>query len=262
MQEEEDQLHGGNSADVIRVGVTVRRTTGPWSPGVHALLRYLEAQGFGAAPAFLGLDEQGREMLTFIAGEVGNYPLAPYMWSDEVLVEVAQLIRYYHDATVGFVAPESAQWQIVYPDASKHEVMCHNDLAPYNTVYLDTKPRALIDFDNAGPGPRAWDLAHAAYRFVPLMHLEDAETARAGLHTISQQGRRLRIFCDAYGIPAQAVLEMVEPRLRTLCTTLMERAAAGEGAFQKMLADGHLEYYERELTAFQEQRAELEIQIR
>ena len=61
-------LHGGNTNTVVRVGDTVRRTAGAWTPTVHALLRHLEATGFDAAPRALGLDAQRREMLTFIEG--------------------------------------------------------------------------------------------------------------------------------------------------------------------------------------------------
>ncbi len=258
MREEETQLSGGNSSSVVRVEGTVRRATGPWSPGVHALLLYLETQGFSDAPGFLGLDAQGREILTFIAGEVGNYPLAHYMWSDEVLVDVARLIRRYHDATIGFIAPGEARWQIIYPDRSQHEVLCHNDLAPYNTVYVDGKPQALIDFDNAGPGPRAWDLAHAAYRFVPLAHLNSPEMQREGVTDRRTQGRRLQLFCDGYSISARAVLEMVGPRLQALHDTIVERAADGNTAFQKMLAEGHLEHYKHEIASFRYYCTEIE----
>jgi hypothetical protein len=33
---------GGNLNDAVRVGGTVRRRAGPWTPAVHALLRFLE----------------------------------------------------------------------------------------------------------------------------------------------------------------------------------------------------------------------------
>jgi len=35
-------------------------------------------------------------------------------------------------------------------------------------VFRKGMPVALIDFDTAHPGPRIWDVAYAAYRFVPL----------------------------------------------------------------------------------------------
>ena len=52
----------------MRVGDTVRRRAGPWTPAVHALLRYLEAAGF-EAPRVRGIDERGREILGYIPGE-------------------------------------------------------------------------------------------------------------------------------------------------------------------------------------------------
>jgi hypothetical protein len=39
--------------DVVRAGGTVRRSAGPWTPNVHALLRHLRDRGFDKAPALL-----------------------------------------------------------------------------------------------------------------------------------------------------------------------------------------------------------------
>lgn len=251
MSEQEIPLHGGNVTGAVRVGETVRRATGAWSSAIHALLRHLEAHGFEAAPRFLGIDEQGREMLTFLAGEVGHYPLPPYMWAEEAMLAVARLVRHYHEAQRDFVPPSDARWQVVYPDVSRHEVICHNDIAPYNMVYVAGQPRGLIDFDCAGPGPRAWDLAYAAYRFVPLAHLDDPAIVEQDLTDPNMQGERFQRFCDAYDIAAHEVLELVEPRLQTLCTLIIEQASAGNAAFQKMLAEGHLAHYQRELQTLQ-----------
>ena len=60
----EQVLEGGNTSVVVRVGDTVRRTAGHWTPAVHALLDHLESVGFDAAPRALGTDEQGREVLS------------------------------------------------------------------------------------------------------------------------------------------------------------------------------------------------------
>ena len=251
MSEQEIPLHGGNVTGAVRAGETVRRATGAWSAAIHALLRHLEARGFDAAPRFLGLDMQGREMLTFLPGEVGHYPLPSYMWVEEALRAVATLVRRYHEAQFDFVPPSDARWQMVYPDASLHEVICHNDIAPYNMVYVAGQPRGLIDFDCAGPGPRAWDLAYAAYRFVPLAHLDDPTIVAQGLTDPHVQGERFQHFCDAYGIAAREVLALVEPRLRTLCTLMIEQARAGNAAFQHMIVEGHLAHYRRELLTLQ-----------
>lgn len=86
---------------VIRIGNTVHRTT-DWNPLVHELLGHLELQGFNGAPKYIEIDEKGREVLSFIPGEVpGNdYPnFKPYIWSENTLVEVAKLLKNYHDAT-------------------------------------------------------------------------------------------------------------------------------------------------------------------
>lgn len=58
------------------------------------------------------------------------------------------------------------------------EVICHNDVAHYNTVFVAGRPVAFIDRDPAAPGPRVWDLVYAAYRLVPLTRDEHAAVAR------------------------------------------------------------------------------------
>lgn len=52
---------GGNVVGAVRVGATVRRPPGPWTPAVHAVLRHLERHGVDAVPRVLGLDERGRD---------------------------------------------------------------------------------------------------------------------------------------------------------------------------------------------------------
>lgn len=249
-------LSGGNVTGVVRIGKTVHRAKGPWSSSIHDLLSYLELQGFEGAPRFLGIDPQGREILTFIEGEVGHYPLHQYMWSDENLREVAHLLRRYHDATVGYNAPTDAVWQFEYPNHQKHEIMCHNDVAPYNMVYRDGKPIALIDFDTVGPGPRIWDVAYAVYGFIPLSYTQEMQTL--GLADPKIQGQRLKSFCHAYGLThtIEEVLDTVVHRLEALCNLLTERSK--DPIYQKMIGEGHLDHYRREITSLQHYRNQLE----
>ena len=49
---------------VVRVGDTVRRPTA--GRAVHALLTYLEQVGFPYSPRLLGVDQHGREVLTYV----------------------------------------------------------------------------------------------------------------------------------------------------------------------------------------------------
>ena len=78
----EEPFIGGNLSDATRAGDTVRRRAGPWTPAVHALLRFLEGAGF-EAPRARGIDEQGREILGYIEGDV--YPGWPEPAPDWVM---------------------------------------------------------------------------------------------------------------------------------------------------------------------------------
>ena len=106
----ESPFADGNVSGVVRVGETVRRSTGPWTPAVHALLRYLREAGFAGCPEVLGMDEKGREVLSLVPGETAPASLDGYA-DDATLVAVATLYRAYHDAVSGFVPPHDAEWR-------------------------------------------------------------------------------------------------------------------------------------------------------
>jgi hypothetical protein len=70
MSEAEVILSSGNvNSGMVQVGNTVRRRTTPASPAVHRRLLHLEQKGGSSSPRFLGLDEQGREILPFLEGK-------------------------------------------------------------------------------------------------------------------------------------------------------------------------------------------------
>ena len=142
----EEELGGGGLTPVVRVGETVRRTTGPWTPAVHALLQHLAAAGFDGAPRVEGFDDQGREVLGYVAGEVRD------SYDDDELIAVAELIRRLHDATTTFQPPDNAAWQRLVGTPQAAEVICHNDLSPSNLVWSDGRPRAFEEKRRAGEG--------------------------------------------------------------------------------------------------------------
>src|SRR4051812_16105711 len=165
-----EQLGGGNTHEaVVRGGDTARRPSGAWTPAVHALLDHLAAAGFDAAPRALGLDDEGCEVVTYIPGDVvwpGRFEL---LEADGALAEVAALIRRYHDVVSTFVPPPDAVWWDLAADrAGGHEVICHNDFAPWNLVRGAGGSWTFIDWDLAAPGRRAWDLGWALLAFIPL----------------------------------------------------------------------------------------------
>ena len=214
-------LAGGNSNQVFKQGQTVVRQTGAWSPFVHALLGYLTAHGFTESPVLLEATPT-HERLSFIAGEVGNDPLKPHMQSDGMVIEAAQLLRRFHDLTADFVIPPDAQFLL--PTQSPHEVICHNDFAPYNLVFQGEHIVGMIDFDAAAPGNRLWDIAYAVYRFAPLV--TDAHCLAMGWQHVPDRQARLMLFCDAYGLENRVpLIETVIRRIEALVRYMQATAS-------------------------------------
>ncbi len=162
---DEVELSGGNlTSGIVRVGDTVRRPAGAWTPAVHALLLHLEKAGFEASPRVLGIDQRGREILTYIAGRVA-WPwenFAPVATRDG-LSKIAQIIHAYHAAVSSFVPPRDAKWSELCP-RNGAEIICHNDFAPWNLIVGPSGSFTFIDWDLAAPGPRLSDLAYSARR--------------------------------------------------------------------------------------------------
>ncbi len=232
-------LTGGNVTTVVRVGDTVRRSAGLWTPAVHALLRHLEQGGFDAAPQVIGYDVQGREVLSYLEGDCPGYPLPAHWTTSELRCQVARQLRRMHDAQAGFHPPAGARWRALAQDRGSPEVVCHNDVAPHNTVLRADGSVAFIDWDFAGPGTRAYDVAHAAWKWVPLY--SDTGSAEHGWPAPYDRPARLREFADAYGLTAGQRLGLVEVIRRRMVDTvegIRRLARAGEPAFVKIWAEG------------------------
>jgi len=187
----ESQLVIGRTAtEVVRIDNTVRRSVGPNSEFSHAVLKLLEEKEFGHAPRFLGIDEKGREILTFIKGKVHHGEMN---WTDAQLIKVVQMLKDFHDATAGSELTEGS------------EVVCHNDMAPWNTIVENDVPIAFIDFDDVSPGNRADDLAYMIWTFLEL----GSEVSG------SVQAKRIQTISEGYGFSDRrklidAVLEQQE----------------------------------------------------
>jgi hypothetical protein len=234
---DEVPLPGGraNRGSVVRVGDTVRRPLRPTSRAIHALLRHLEAVGFDGAPRLLGVDAQGREVLSYIPGTVVLPPYPAWALSDEALVSVARLLREYHDAAAAF-DPASYTWPLSPPAPFAGELVSHNDPNLDNVVFRDGRAVALIDFDLASPGSRLWDVACASRLWAPVRPDEDIRDARRG-----RALDRLRLFVDAYGVAEgdrERVLAAVA-RNQDWFRRLIERhVAAGHLAFVEYWESG------------------------
>jgi Ser/Thr protein kinase RdoA (MazF antagonist) len=230
----EETLAGGNvNGAVTRVGDTVRRAAGPWTPAVHALLAHLHAVGFRGAPRPLGLDDRGREVLEFVPGDMA-WPVEPFrrLAPDDQLARVGRLVRELHDAVAGFTPPPDARWQVIWPEHGD-ELIAHHDLAPWNLV-LGSERWVFIDWDGAAPGSRLWDLAYALHGFVPLS-AGDGWSAGSFAH-------RMRVMVDAYGLAEadrRALVAVLARPARAMYELLADGDAHGRDPWATLWRQGH-----------------------
>jgi hypothetical protein len=230
--EREVLLATGGVTHVVRVGDTVRRTPRPTTATIHALLRHLRAQGFVEVPEPLGWDDQGREVLSYVPGDVPDDPLPAEATTAGVLEALARLVRRLHDAVDGWTPPDDARWGSIpgTPDVADlpplvrvPELVSHQDYCPGNIVFRDGLPAALIDFDLARPTTRVLDAVNALYWWVPLVPPQD----RAPSLVDADAPERVRAFADAYGMtPAQRAQVASTAVLRARHSIRVMRAAA------------------------------------
>jgi len=176
---------------VVRVGDTVRRPPQPSSPFTARLLAHLELAGCAWAPRYLGTDELGRDVLSFLDGSV------PPKWvgfSDAQLRAAALIVRQLHDVTRDSPIARGA-------------VVCHNDPGPNNFVFRDDVPAALIDFDMAAPGDPLEDVGYMAWSWCI--------TSRPSRGPAALQARQVRVLADAY--------RLTEPQRAQLPESILER---------------------------------------
>jgi Phosphotransferase enzyme family len=231
----EQPLAGGvaNAGSVVRVGDTVRRPWRPSSGATHALLNHLAEVLPGVAPTPLGRDEQGREVLSWMDGDVAIPPFPRWVTSEKFLVSLGQLIRQIHDALEPWHPPENASWSDDLADPGGGPLLVHADICPENVITRDGKAVAIIDWESAAPGRRIWDVVTAARLCVPFTAPSRRDPVYAGADVTT----RLRLFLDAYGLPDpdRAIFTRVLDERRVVGERFVRgRVARGEAAFREL----------------------------
>ncbi|MFI5691805.1 phosphotransferase [Kribbella sp. NPDC051586] len=231
--EAEEVLTGGNVAErVVRIGSTVRKPSLPQTAGVEAVLTHLAEKQFDGAPRTYGRDDQGRHVLEYVPGDLAD--TLPPLSLDE-LRQVGRLIRELHDTMETFRPAPDVTWQILVPDPASGDLICHNDLAPWNLVANDER-WVFIDWDNAGPASRLWDLGYAATGFVPFVPSGDVQV----------DAPRLRALADGYGLDLeqrQAFPAQIAARTRGSYELLVNGHRTGEQPWARLYAEGHADYW-------------------
>jgi aminoglycoside phosphotransferase (APT) family kinase protein len=192
-----------------------------------------------------GIDEDGREHLEFIDGDVPHSPYPAWSQSESALASVAELLRGLHDASHGF-DPRGLTWNDALADPAGGRVICHNDLEPSNVVFRDGRAVAFIDWEFAAPGRPVYDLAQLARLWVPIE--DDVDQDRIGWRPADRPAR-LRLVADAYGLDPHGrteLLSAVEDAIDRI-EAAVRRSAAGGGqhAAEVLAATGGVEKYER-----------------
>lgn len=258
-------LAGGDVTEgVVRAGDTVRRPVGPHSPLVHALLRHLESVGFAGAPRFLGIDRSGREVLSYIEGEVAGRPRPPWIADERRLASVGRLVRAYDDAAASFTPPPDAPpgEQPTEPPgmppapAYPPELIGHVDITPENVVFRDGSAYALIDFDLAKPATRADEMYNALLWWAPLFDPRDVDPLLRQVDV----PRRARILADAYGLSGtdrERIIEVAMLRTRRSWYLMKQRAETNGGGWQRMWDAGVGDVIKRREAWFDQHAATL-----
>jgi Ser/Thr protein kinase RdoA (MazF antagonist) len=251
-------LTGGAVNAVVRIGNTVRRPVGAWTPAVHALLRHLEDTGFDAAPRLLGIDEEGREVLEFLPGTAMPWIDWPaVMRSGDGLRQLGTMLRRYHDAVRDFVPPANARWR--NPRArpwTGAELVRHGDFSPFNTIWQGDRLTGVIDWDFAQPGTALEDLGYLAWYAVPLS--DDGRARQYGFGAEIDRAARLRALAAAYGdvTPAEIVHGAIDV-IRTERDDMVALARQGLEPWVSFVREGTPAGFTAELAWIEEHRPSL-----
>lgn len=221
-----ERLLGGNVGGAVRIGRTVRRPTGPWTPAVHDLLAFLADSGLDGIPRLLGFDRRGREVLTYLSGRALDVDAE--VASDEMLAEAVRWLRRYHKVVSAY-RPVGARWRTTSAELTAGQIICHNDVGAYNWVVEGERFVGMIDWDMAGPGRPLDDLAFMAWSSLPLVRpLPLADVVR-----------RLRLMATTYGdVSAAELLDAVDPRMSFAAGRITAGQQAGDPGMLSLLEVG------------------------
>jgi hypothetical protein len=219
---EDGEWLAGNVSGAVKVGGTVRRPVGVWTPAVHALLTHL-APRLQHVPRVLGFDDQGREVLDFLPGRVID--LETESLSDAQIASLVTWTRDFHAVVADFEHP--GPWR--YFPVKHPTLIGHNDIAPYNVCFDGDDLVGVFDWDLAGPTTPLNELAFISWNCVPLWSDIGAGVA----------ARRLALIAHTYGGPdVEQVLTAVPDRIQIMLDGIPAAAAAGDAGMANLVAQG------------------------
>ena len=249
---------GGLITAAVRAGNTVRRPAAPGARPAAALLRYLESAAFTGAPRYLGRDDRGRSVFTWIEGWCPGQD-EEHLIDDTALRAVGALLRRYHDAVAGYDPSGAAAGFEEGPcTRAPGQLVCHGDVAPRNTIFRDRLPVAFIDWDGAWISDPLWEVGHAMWQFAPLR--PDSGLWSAGWPQIPDRLARAAALADGYGLgrdARRAVPALIAPMISGCAASVVAKARSGQRAFTRLIEDGVLDDLDQEARYAAAQEAPL-----
>jgi hypothetical protein len=241
---DEEQLTTNDTHPVIKIGNKVHRPTDWWTPAVHDLLRHLETVGFPYSPRVLGVDDEGREILSHIEGDSGKDGWEKII-SDDGLRKFAKLLRAYHDAVANYKPTDGLEWATGATTVPAGQIICHGDFGPWNTVWNDGEPVGIIDWDFAHPASAEEDILYALEYSAPFR--DDVATIEwHHFPTVPDRRHRIEVFLEAYGTsPISNVADKVAEMQRTVGKHEAYLASRGVQPQVDWVANGDLEEVEK-----------------
>jgi Phosphotransferase enzyme family len=254
----EEPLIGGiaNAGAVTRIGGHVLRPAGPHAASIHRLMRSVRLAGFDGAPLPAGSDQDGRERLEYIEGEVPVPPYPEWAQSGSALESVASLLSRFHRAAAPFDLTGTT-WSAALADpVACTDSVCHNDVCLENVVFRDGQAIALLDFDFAAPGRAVYDVARLALMCVPID--DDLSAARLGWLPADKVAR-LELVAEAYGLDVAgraSLLEILSEMIARGGEFVRRQVEAGNHNFTQMWNEmGGAERFDRRRRWWGEQHA-------
>ena len=214
------------------MGETVRK---PWNEStlfVQNYLAFLHHRGV-PVPKPLGQDDDGRQILEYIPGTMA-IELSPL--ATKTANRIGALVRQVHDASASYQPKEGSIWETAI-QAPGTELICHNDLAPWNLV-IDGEQLVFIDWDAAAPSTRLWDLAYAASSFC-LMNVNQPPEKSA---------QQLAAFVDGYdagGELREKLPQEMSRRVHAMYVLLHDSAEKNAEPWASMFYAGHGEHWHK-----------------
>jgi len=147
-------------------------------------------------------------------------------------------------------------WQV--PDAGRAGPVRHGDVGPWNAIFRGGEFVGFIDWDFAAPAPELWDLAQAAWCWVPLRP-PDPGCPGCGFPAEPDLRARLGRLCSAYGAEVSAVVDQLARLQHDEQARIEKLGAQGRDPWALFLQRGVVKTISGEIRWLRERAGDLQL---